>query len=206
MVHSARQPKRAAPPHRRSAPYRPPRRARTDKIVLGVVLALLLLLAAVGLTAVLLTSGRGRQRTGADVLPSLFVQKQDLLDACPPYETRGFDAPETFTMGGEVYTQGFTLDATLGLFTNVDGFAFFNLGGKYRTLTFDLGHVDGTQLRDAAVTIYLDDEPVQTIEAKADALPQSVTIDLNYADQLQIWVRSNALDENRWGFANAAVW
>ena len=129
------------------------------------------------------------------------ISNQWLVSVCPPYESEQYEAPTTFYMAGEMYSRGFILDST------GDGsLALFNLGGEYDTLEFDLGHIDQTGRYDATIEIYLDGEISQIIEAKTDALPQHITIDLHNALQMKITVRNGSHYISKWGFANAAVW
>ncbi len=122
-------------------------------------------------------------------------EKQYLLDVCPPYQVHGYETPSSFEMAGKTYTNGFTLHWN-------DGMALFNLDGKYETLEFDLGFVNGTDNSSATVTFYLDGTVSQVIKVEPETLPQHVVIPLNHAQQLKI-----TLDDwyPEMGFANAVL-
>ena len=107
-----------------------------------------------------------------------------LLTVCPPYETKGYSEDSTIKMGGQTYTNGFVLSGGYG--DGSGAHAYFNLGGKYETLEFDLGHVDGSYLDDETLEIILDGVTVQVIDMKAQDLPKHYVISLNGATQLMI--------------------
>lgn len=117
-----------------------------------------------------------------------------LVNVCPPYEKSCYETPSSFAMAGKTYTNGFTLQYR--------GSALFNLNGKYQTLEFDLGHVDGSQMDDLTVTIYLDGSVSKVIEAKAEDLPRHITIPLNGALQMKIELSEYWA---KYGFANAIL-
>ena len=97
-------------------------------------------------------------------------QETYLLDVCPPYETDYYSAPETVSIMGTQYKKAFTL--TERVWTTGSewktGYAYFNLNGQYNTLSFDVGHVDGTALFPKTLKIYLDGELYNTIELEPD--------------------------------------
>ena len=124
-----------------------------------------------------------------------------LLDVCPPYEkTYGFKTPNQFEMMGRTYGHGFTM------YEEKDHYAIFNLNGEYNSLEFDLGHVDGTSMKDGKFEIYLDGEYYQTIEGSSNMLVTHVTIQLKYAMQLKIiGTHERYSDLPTYGFANAVL-
>lgn len=103
-----------------------------------------------------------------------------LLTVCPPYESSEwyYNEVDQISMGSNNYTNGFTL--------TYDGFAIFNLGGKYEKMDFILGHVDGSNMIDSAISIYLDGQLAEKIEMSCEALPKEHSIALNGASQMKI--------------------
>lgn len=91
-----------------------------------------------------------------------------------------YDAPATFSMDGKTYMNGFTFS-----FTWSEVFAIWNLDGKYKTLEFDIGHIDRFQA-DKQVLIYLDGTLAKTISVKGEEMVKHVSIPLNGAMQLKI--------------------
>ena len=137
---------------------------------------------------------------------------QYLMKVCPPYQYNtdlytAYVNGKTFVMCGENYTNGFTF------YENIydDAWAYFNLGGKYSTLEFDVGHVDSYLMSDRTLNIYLDEELVFTMPLEADAMVQHITVDISGAEQMRIEIPEtgnfSGADRNRaiYGFANLQV-
>lgn len=127
----------------------------------------------------------------------------NLMAVCKPYMTKGYDEPAVFSMGGNSYYDGFTLDHT--------GFAIFNLNGEYQSLEMDVGFSSKTfnsDNCDTLVHIYLDGVLVKTVAVEAESLPKHITVPLNSALQLKI---ERAIPEgvlgntSKYGFANLTV-
>lgn len=130
---------------------------------------------------------------GDDLGQSVF-----LMDACPPYETSGY-SDETFEMGGQTYGHGFCLSST-------DGYALFNLNGRYTTLEFDIGHMDGYRMKEGIYEIFLDGQLVKTISMDAEDRVQHISIPLNYALQMKIQgAFSEVYYDIYYGFANITL-
>lgn len=121
------------------------------------------------------------QWDGANMTAYLGVvpgEAQYMLDVCPPYETKyvkefTLSNGESFFMANQSYTSGISMA--------MDAYALFNLNGAYESLTFKLGHIDGTTMMNGALSIFLDGNLVEKIELGAEELPQDVTIALNHA-------------------------
>lgn len=121
-----------------------------------------------------------------------------LTDACPPYESNRYEAPITMKMMGNTYSNGFQLDAAYS------GFALFNIDGKYKTLEFDFGHIDGSTMTNVTYNIYLDGRFLQTIDGTSDMKVAHISIPLNQASQLKIDFSSHS-GYPVYGFANATL-
>lgn len=123
-----------------------------------------------------------------------------LLDVCQPYEKLAFDTPTAFAMSGKTYANGFILGGW--------GEAYFNLDGKYSTLEFDLGHIDGSSMLGSAdwdgkgYNIYLDGRLAKTITVDPEAMVKHYQIPLNNALQMKI---VGDMGSVRYGFANVSV-
>ena len=117
---------------------------------------------------------------------SLYIGKHEgtgyyLMEVCPPYQfpdRQYYRVPTTFKMAGTDYTRGFTMQ---------DGsFALVNLNGKYNSLSFILGHIDKSTMRDGIFNIYLDGRLINQINIKCTDMPKKYDIPLNGALQLKI--------------------
>lgn len=124
------------------------------------------------------------------------------MEVCPPYETYRCDTymasdGKSFIMANKKYTNGFSL--------HHDGYAYFNLNGKYSSMEFTLGHVDGTNMDDRTYQFFVDGKMVYEHEASAADLPKSISIPLNYGLQLRI-VRSDGRESwATYGFGNIVL-
>lgn len=130
---------------------------------------------------------------------------QNFMDVCEPYETsynyKKFINGETFQMSGQQRTNGFTI-------MGYDNQALSNLDGKYKELCFDVGHVDGAEMLDATLSIYLDGVFYQSYDIKADALPINVRIPVEGKKQIKFFIkdgRSVAMYSTTIGFADMLI-
>lgn len=135
----------------------------------------------------------------------------NLLQVCPPYEKTdgvilydGSDATAYFTMSGQRYTDGIV--SKYG-YSGVS--VYFNLNGDYETLEFDLGHVDGSDMWNKNLYIYLDGEVVKEFEnLDPEAMVQHVTVPLKGALQLKIEFKNGSdfrSHEAKYGLGNISI-
>lgn len=103
-----------------------------------------------------------------------------LLNVCPPYQSKGLRNPATFMLAGEKYANGFTL----GGYSNV--YALFNLNGRYDTLSFDIGHIDGEDMTEAALDIYLDGDLMFSLDLEPEMMVEHYEIPLDGAIQMKV--------------------
>ena len=111
---------------------------------------------------------------------------ENLMTVCPPYEVKTpvlFTDKDSFKMGGETYNNGFTYGAPGPA---EEYYILFNLDGKYSSINFDFGHVDGSGMNDCILMVYLDGEYVDTLEKKSDELVTNETIELKGARQMKM--------------------
>ena len=105
-----------------------------------------------------------------------------LLNKVEPYQTPyGYENSAIINMGGQTYSHGFTCrgygDDPVGNET------YFNLGGKYTSLSFIAGIVSDRE-RTVNITIYADGNPIYTFSMESGALPTSHTVDITGCKQL----------------------
>lgn len=131
---------------------------------------------------------------------------ENWLNVCGPYQYGGGDEyrledNKYFEMSGKKYTNGFVLKDITS--KDDDRWALFNLDGKYNSLTFTVGHIDGKAAANAKMNIYLDGVIAYTKELKYDDVAQKVTIPLNGALQMKITVGNGGYDygNSHWGFS-----
>ena len=118
---------------------------------------------------------------------------QYMMDICPAFQFNSTYYEECttqngkyFEMGGKKYSNGFYATAITDANGNAGNSAFYNLDGKYKTLTFMAGAVDNQLSRDSEFRIYADDKLIKTVEIKIGNLPQKYTLNIDNALQLKI--------------------
>ena len=134
---------------------------------------------------------------------SVYIGKHEgsssyLLNVCPPYQDRWMESLSTVTMAGKNYIHA------IGFDTN-EGYALFNLSGKYNMLSFDLGHRDEEIPNKGEVAIYLDDELVFAVEPDPQGLPKHYDIPLNGAIQMKITAKGEIPNGFNFALANVRV-
>ena len=121
-----------------------------------------------------------------------------LLNECKAYavdEYEEFINGETFNMGGDSYTNGFTLE--------YDGYANFNLDSKYKKINLLIGHVDEAGTSNCTIKIYCDNILKYEEKYNSDALPKKISLDITGVNSIKF-----ELDEYPWasyGFGNISV-
>ncbi len=126
-----------------------------------------------------------------------------LMEVCPPYQFNyGEACPEDkkFAMSGAKYSDGFVLKGG-----NIyKGFALVNLQGKYSKLTFEAGHIDGTDMLNKGTTlhVFLNGKLVIEKYIPEDRIAQKIIVPLNYASELKIQVIGGG---GNYGIANLVL-
>lgn len=85
-----------------------------------------------------------------------------------------YKSPNMFSMGGEEYTNGITLDCQCSL--------FYNLKGTYKTISFTMGTTD---VQERVVAILADDETVFVENIGGLSLPKTYTVNIENASKLE---------------------
>lgn len=137
-----------------------------------------------------------------------------LLDYVQPYATtlsyKSYNE-RAFTMRGTSYTHGFTTKGTTFELFGSEGI-YFNLGGKYTSLTFKTGIKDRkyTARKPAKVTIKADGKIIEngTFEIKDDEAFSTHTINVKGCKDLRIYIVSGdiiKLPGTEYGFADVKL-
>lgn len=109
-------------------------------------------------------------------------------DNLQPYDTNGTvyseDAVGGFSMGGVYYTEGVALRFSYTL--DYSGYAYYDLDGKYSSVEFDVGHLDGDDGENALLGVYVDDELVQDIVLRSDMETTHVVVPVSDAQELKL--------------------
>ena len=119
-----------------------------------------------------------------------------LIDLYQPYHSSYYEAYDNgkyFFMGGSKQKNGFILGQN---YWGVEKNADFNIEGKYKSISFNVGKVDDASDSptdgDLDVNIYSDGILIDTIKVEIDALPQRVNMQLDYTERLTFEVETGA--------------
>lgn len=131
---------------------------------------------------------------------------ENWLNVCGPYQYTNLKkeykltANEFFSMSGKKYTNGFILEPSAWDKSKAE--AVFNLDGKFNSVQFTAGHVDGTHQKDATINIYLDGIIAYTTDMKHSDLAKKINIPLNGALQMRVEVVGHGLNVNSISYCN----
>lgn len=132
-----------------------------------------------------------------------------LLDVVKPYATSNYiEYPSennyNFSMGTKTYTHGFSLVKN----GHDGGYAIFNTDSKYTKLGFLVGHIDGTSMFDATITVFCDGVPAYQIDLSSEALPEKSSVDITGVKQVKFVMTPIGRHYDmspHYGFANVTV-
>lgn len=121
-----------------------------------------------------------------------------LVDVMKPYSSYRYEeykGAESFKMGDKRYFKSFKV----GIYSDYEYYAIFNLKGKYSKITFDLGaeddgDIDSDQI--STIVISEDDNVKKTIYRYGNSLPKKYTIGIKDCYKFEIRTTS----EGRWGW------
>ncbi len=99
----------------------------------------------------------------------------------------GSDERVTFSMAGRKYGEGLILLSSNSLLLGDEpASAAFDLGGKYDTVSFIAGHVDGQRIyKNEKLQIYADGVLIKEIDIRCTALPERYTVDVSGCRHLE---------------------
>lgn len=109
----------------------------------------------------------------------------------------------TFSMGSNTYNKGFVIADDHSLFGEGDGYALFDLQGKYSKITFDVGRTNEYEKQDVVLKVYLNNEYVEEYSLSAQSPPVQLEINLNYADNMKLEIIGG--NRVKYGFANLVL-
>ena len=110
-----------------------------------------------------------------------------------------YSGMSTFSLAGETYTKGFTI----GTYA-YGGYASFNIGGNYTTLTGVAGNVDGVNYS-VTYTVLGDGEVLGTIDVKGGGLPTEFSFDVTGIMQLNFIATGRDNYAEGVGFGNVVL-
>lgn len=109
----------------------------------------------------------------------------NLLSQIKPYHSNRYETGKV-SMAGQTYQDCLLFDS----YNSITAKASFYLEGKYSSLSFCVGHVNGSQTR--TVTVYCDGRSVWSEKILADDLPHSANINLSGVQVMKIVVSGSS--------------
>ena len=106
-------------------------------------------------------------------------------------------------MGSSTYNKGFVIYDDHSLFGEGDGYALFDLQGKYSKISFDVGRTNEYNKDDVRLKVYLNNEYVEEYFLNAESPPVPLEINLNYANNLKLEITGGG--KVIYGFANVVL-
>lgn len=92
----------------------------------------------------------------------------------------------SFTVAGKSYNVGFVIGCDHSLFGEGDGYALFNLQGKYTELEFDVGKTDDYEIQDVTLQVFLNGELSEQYELSGQATSRHIVVPLNNANDVKL--------------------
>ena len=129
-----------------------------------------------------------------------FADVSDILYNGDMYWTYLPSGTSSFSVAGKTYREGFALGCENVLFSYHDGYALFNLEGKYSEMSFDVGKTDDNDIEDVTLTITLDGVVQDSYHLSAETPSVHMSIPLNNADNMKMQVTDG--HRVRYGFFN----
>lgn len=137
-------------------------------------------------------------------------QTESWMKKLPPYQVGsscgvydGSDPKAYFTVGGVKHTEGVWLNN--GLYRGNAAHALWNTNLQYGTMTFKVGHVDGSEALSTKLEVYLDGELSREYDLAWDGPIQTITIPLNYSANVKLKLADDGYwDEYSFGLFDIA--
>lgn len=141
---------------------------------------------------------------------------QNMTDIVPAYQSGGnpykeysaqkSGSTEHFMMAGKKYTNGMTFSGDYNIFDDVS-WALFNLEGKYKSLKFTVGHVDGSDIGDPnTLQIFYDGVLNREIPLSPDMYPEVVELNVSGVSQLKLQILASGADSPLYGMGNPMIY
>ncbi len=125
------------------------------------------------------------------------------------YPYKGASSPKISMSGGLEWCGGFTIKHTLSTYD--PGYAIFELGGKYETLLFVMGHLttntgaggSGIDTQPGIITVYADGVKVMDKKVYPYGIPERISLNISGVNRLEFRLVAGRAPT---GFAEATLW
>ena len=110
----------------------------------------------------------------------------------------------SFSMGSNTYNKGFVIYDDHSLFGEGDGYALFDLQGKYSKISFDVGRTNEYEKQDVTLQLYLNGEYITEYNLDAESPPIPLELDLAYANNMKLLITGGS--RVKYGFTNVILY
>ena len=107
-------------------------------------------------------------------------------------------------MGSQSYTKGLVVWDDESLFGGGNGYALFDLQGKYSKLEFDVGRTNEYEKENVELKVYLDGECREIYQLDAETPPKHFEVTLNYANSMKLEISGGT--RVKYGFVNMILY
>lgn len=127
-------------------------------------------------------------------IPSGAPQTTELVSGLPAYfqnstmtSVSAHDDQKSMFINGREYFSGFDVDMDMMMIGSRRGWAYFNLQGQYKTLTFTVGPIDNTDGHRGSgwLSVEADGKIIKEMEIRYDDIAQKVTLDITGCEMLK---------------------
>ena len=137
------------------------------------------------------------------------VTKINALSTNVIYEGTGYDVVKSsdgkeILMGSQSYTEGLVVWDDESLFGGGNGYALFDLQGKYSKLDFDVGRTNEYEKENVELKVYLDGECREIYQLDAETPPKHFEVTLNYANSMKLEISGGT--RVKYGFVNMILY
>lgn len=137
------------------------------------------------------------------------VTKINALSTNVIYEGIGYDIVKSsdgkeILMGSQSYTEGLVVWDDESLFGGGNGYALFDLQGKYSKLEFDVGRTNEYEKENVELKVYLDGECREIYQLDAETPPKHYEVTLNYANSMKLEISGGT--RVKYGFVNMILY
>ena len=129
---------------------------------------------------------------------------RSIITGCANFDFYSSGEGGSFTMGTESYDSGFVSNCWYQ-----ESFLYANLKNQYSKISFKVGHIDGSDLKNCTMSIYTKNKngeynKIKDYHLKHEMFPETYTVELNYATGIKIVV--SAGDYSYFGFTDVYLY
>ena len=114
---------------------------------------------------------------------------------------------ESMTMAGETYHEGLILRPCNTLLGTRDSYACFDLQGVYKNMTFRVGHIDGTDMKNYILKVVGDDRVLSEIPVQAFGMVTDCAVNVEGVHKLKFLIEGvEEMYHGAYGIADIVVY